>query len=449
MAQAIPAYGPGVDYGSFSRYIELVNSGVPPFEALRQAFPQGMKTPQQRAEEQAKAEQSGALGQLGGVTVGLIGAKALQDAIAGERVLGGLRDTLSGVGSKLTGAFGGGAPSVTPSVPVATIDPLGGLAPSTGVGSSITGGTMLADGTVAPMTPGFAPQEPGMFGNVNLGALAQGGLGALQGYQGYKQFQSGDKIGGGLGIAGGLANVGGALGSQTLGSVAGPIGAAYGAYTLGRMGLKGGDYTSADTKNLAMQGAAAGASIGSVVPGIGTAIGATIGAALGGITGLTGSKKGRQQVIRDKWRDAMLSNNSGLFNADYKGQLADGSTYDWGKEGKGRFKFDFNKPTVGKAAAYGNVLAAIQGATGKAGEAIATQYLGASTSNAGDDLSKVQDNYKSFMGRMGIDQASGQAQLDKLRQEGKLDEQRYQVYSNDLRELAQPSVPPRQQQRRR
>lgn len=460
MAKAIPVpeYGPNTDYNSFTRYIELVNSGVPPFQALREAFPQGMMSPQERAKQLAKQEQSGALGQIAGMGVGLLGAKALQDALAGEKVLGGLREGLfgaegttgQGIGSRLADAFGFGGGS-TPSVAAAptAIDPLGGLAADAGVASSMGGGTILADGTVAPYTTGLPPQDPGLLGSINVDALAQGGLGALQAYQGYKQFQGGDKIGGGLGMAGGVANVGGALGSQTLGSVAAPLGAAYGAYTLGRMGLKGGDYTSADTKNLAMQGAAAGASIGSVVPGVGTAIGATIGAALGGITGLTGSKKGRQQLIRDKWRDAMLSNNAGLFGADYKGKLADGSTYDWGKEGKGRFKFDYNQPTTAKAASYGNVMAALQGATGKAGEAIATQFLGASTSNANNDLSKVQDNYKSFMGQLGIDPASAQGQLTKLRDEGKIDEQRYQVYTNDLRELTQPSVPPRQQQQRR
>lgn len=442
----VPGYGTNTDYNAYSRYIELVNSGVPPFQALREAFPQGMMTPEERAKQLGKQQQSGALGQIGGMGVGLLGAKALQDAMAGERILGGVRDTFSGIGTKLTGALGGGA--ATAAAPTA-IDPLGGLAADAGVASSMGGGTILADGTVAPFTTGLPAEDPGLLSSIDLGALGQGALGALQAYQGYKQFQGGDKIGGGLGIAGGGATIAGSMGSQLGAKIAGPIGAAYGAYTLGKMALDG-DYTTADTKNLALQGGTAGASIGTaILPGVGTAIGATIGAALGGITGLSGSKKGRQQVIRDKWRDAMLSNNAGLFGADYKGKLADGSTYDWGKEGKSRFKFDFNQPTTSKAAAYGNVMAALQGATGKAGEAIATQYLGAATSNANNDLSKVQDNYKSFMGQLGIDPSSAQGQLAKLRDEGKIDEQRYQVYTNDLRELAQPSVAPKQQQRRR
>lgn len=440
-------------YNPYIRYIELINSGVPPAQAYAQAVPDANLTPEQRAKKVADQQQKGALGQIAGMGVGLVGSKAIMDALEGKRVLGGLRDAVGGAGDKLSNAlnFGSSAPTVTaPTVaaPVA-IDPLGGLAADTGVASSMGGGTILADGTVAPYTTGLPPQEPGMLSGIDLGALGQGALGALQAYQGYKQFQGGDKIGGGLGMAGGGATIAGSMGSQLGAKIAGPIGAAYGVYTLGKMGLDG-DYTTADTKNLALQGGTAGASIGTaILPGVGTAIGATIGAALGGITGLTGSKKSRQQVIRDKWRDAMLSNNVGLFGADYKGKLADGSTYDWGKEGKGRFKFDYNQPTTAKAASYGNVMAALQGATGKAGEAIATQFLGASTSNANNDLSKVQDNYKSFMGQLGIDPASAQGQLAKLRDEGKIDEQRYQVYTNDLRELTQPSVPPRQQQQRR
>ena len=127
----VPEYGPNTDYNSFTRYIELVNSGVPPFQALREAFPQGMMSPQERAKQLAKQEQSGALGQIAGMGVGLLGAKALQDALAGEKVLGGLREGLfgaegttgQGIGSRLADAFGfgGGATPAVPAAPEATI----------------------------------------------------------------------------------------------------------------------------------------------------------------------------------------------------------------------------------------------------------------------------------------------------------------------------------------
>jgi hypothetical protein len=52
-----------------------------------------------------------------------------------------------------------------------------------------------------------------------------------------------------------------------------------------------------------------------------------------------------------------------------------------------------------------------------------------------------------FMGKLGIDQASGQQQLDKMYNEGKLSEDRYKIYSNDLREMM--AAPATQTQRRR
>lgn len=148
----VPGYGTNTDYNSFSRYIELVNSGVPPFQALREAFPQGMMTPEERAKQLGKQQQSGALGQIGGMGVGLLGAKALQDALAGQKVLGGLREGLfgaegttgQGIGSRLADAFnfgGGGATAGTTSSGVSGIGP-------------VASGTEYA---------GMLGQQPGMF----------------------------------------------------------------------------------------------------------------------------------------------------------------------------------------------------------------------------------------------------------------------------------------------
>jgi len=458
------------NYNAYAKYIELRNSGMNPFEALRQAFPEGMMSPEERAKRAAGQDQSSALGQMAGLGVGVIGARALQDALAGERVLGGLRDSIfgaegeKGIGGRLVDAFtpdggaasgGGGAGGLS----VAEVGPnlaatnIGTATQAFPVGTTAEGATLMSDGSVFQGSMGPQPDAAaaatGGFSGANL---LQGGLGALQGYMGYRQFQQGDKIGGALGMAGGAANLAGAAGMDTIGSAAGPIGAAYGAYTLGKMATSG-DYTTKDTGSLALQGGAAGASIGSaILPGPGTAIGAAIGGTIGAITGLSGSKKGQRQLIRDKWRKSMLENNVGLFGQDYKGTLVDGSTFDWGKDkfsfGKGEGAIDLDNPTVGKAAAYGNVLAAIHGAgSGKAGEAIATQYTAASTTNAQHDLGKVQNNYRMFMDKLGINQASGQQQLDKMYNEGKLSEDRYKIYSNDLREMM--AAPATQTQRRR
>jgi hypothetical protein len=329
------------NYNAYAKYIELRNSGMNPFEALRQAFPEGMMSPEERAKRAAGQDQSSALGQMAGLGVGVIGARALQDALAGERVLGGLRDTIfgaegeKGIGGRLMTSLGFGDATksgVSGIGPVASGSEYAGmLAPSaaptvSGIGP-VASGSEYAE-LLGPQ-PDAAAAATGGFSGANL---LQGGLGALQGYMGYRQFQQGDKIGGALGMAGGAANLAGAAGMDTIGSAAGPIGAAYGAYTLGKMATSG-DYTTKDTGSLALQGGAAGASIGSaILPGPGTAIGAAIGGTIGAITGLSGSKKGQRQLIRDKWRKSMLENNVGLFGQDYKGTLVDGSTFDWGKD---------------------------------------------------------------------------------------------------------------------
>jgi hypothetical protein len=221
-----------------------------------------------------------------------------------------------------------------------------------------------------------------------------------------------------------------------------------GGYKLGKMALKSGDYSKSQKGQTAAEGAMAGAQlgagIGSFVPGIGTGIGASIGAALGGaygfISGFSGSGKGLRQKVRDKWREAMLENNVGLFDENYQGTLPDGSKFDWGKDkftfGKKEGDIDLENPVVGKAAAYGNVLAAIQGATDtKPREAIAAQFLKAGTTNASDDMDKMRGNMKYFFNKLGMNGTDAQVQLDKLKEDGKLKEAEYQVYSNDLAEM--------------
>jgi hypothetical protein len=299
------------------------------------------------------------------------------------------------------------------------------------------GNVLSPDGTVKDAATG-----------TNIGSWVQGATGALMVYQGVKQYQAGEKIGGALNVASGAANVAAAAGSSTAGNFVPGLNIAAGTYGLGKMALKSGDYSKSQKGQTAAQGAMAGAQlgagIGSIVPGVGTAIGAGIGAVLGGtygfISGFSGSGKGLRQKVRDKWREAMLENNVGLFDENYQGTLPDGSKFDWGKDkftfGKKEGDIDLENPVVGKAAAYGNVLAAIQGATDtKPREAIAAQFLKAGTTNASDDMDKMRGNMKYFFNKLGMNGTDAQAQLDQLKEDGELKEAEYQVYSNDLAEM--------------
>jgi hypothetical protein len=412
---------------AFDKYVSLLQQGVPTQEAYRQAFPQGMETGQPTPEQQAKKQQQQGLVQIGGALAGALGTKAVFDAMEGKRVLGGLRDTVSGYFNGAPAAEAGAGAVATPQVTSITRGPVMELP---------AGSTTTPDGKVVDQT-----------GNV-VGNWVQGALGAIQVYQGVKQYQEGQKLEGALGASTGALNVASALGSQTAAQYVPYANIAMGTYGLGQMALKGGEYSQSQKGQLAAQGAMSGAQvgagIGSFLPGVGTAIGAGIGAAIGGtyglVAGLSGSGKGVRQMVRDKWRDSLLENNVGLFDEKYQGKLPDGSTFDWGKDkfafGKGEGRIDLENPVVGKAAAYGNVLAALQGATDtKPREAIATQFLAAGTQNAADDMNKMKGNFQYFFNQLGMKQADAQAQLDTMFNEGKLDEEKYKIFSNDLREM--------------
>ncbi|NCX94166.1 MAG: hypothetical protein EBX40_05790 [Gammaproteobacteria bacterium] len=423
-------------------YISLLQRGVPSMEAYRQAFPQGIETGQKTPEQQAKDAQKRGYAQLGGMITGALATRGIAQALSGERVFGETRDAISNLFKDATPAtptgvmasrIGSSAGPTTPSALGAT------KVTEVPAGSTMTpeGNVLSPDGTVKDITNGMT-----------LGSWVDTGLGVLQVYQGVKQFKQGDKLAGALGTTAGLAKLAekgaeqlGLGGTQTLGNIAGGVGAAYGAYNLGRMALKGGEYSKSDTGNLAAQGALSGASIGSYFGGpVGAGIGAALGGLYGFISGFSGSGKGLRQKVRDKWRDAMLENNIGLFDQNYQGTLPDGSKFDWGKDkftfGKKEGDIDLENPVVGKAAAYGNVLAAIQGATDtKPREAIATQFLAAGTTNAKNDMEKMRANMKYFFGKLGMTGSGAQAELDRLKAEGKLKDDEYQVFSSDLAQM--------------
>lgn len=101
---------------NYNKYIQLVQSGVPPYEAFAQAFPEGVKTEEQRLKEQAKRQQKGGIAQLGGLATGVGALKVGSNILSGQPAFGSL-------GTKLSGMLGGGsAPttvSVVPSLPAA------------------------------------------------------------------------------------------------------------------------------------------------------------------------------------------------------------------------------------------------------------------------------------------------------------------------------------------
>lgn len=291
-----------------------------------------------------------------------------------------------------------------------------------------------SDGSVTP-----APAAAGTGTGLDWGAVAQGGVGALQTYQGVNQLTGGKPVQGAINTGAGLANISAAtgysgVGSQTLAAAApflagaaGILGAIDTAKVTGGMARGG-----ARNQAAAMSGAAAGAGIGTALGGplIGTAIGAAIGY-LG--SAAFGSGKSKQQFIRDSGRKYLQE--TGIIDQEYKGTLADGSKFDFGKDGKGLAKLNYDDPVTGKVIALTNVLSSGEGMTGKAREAMAELYTNAALSNSGGDINKAKANVAHMAQQRGFTLENVQQQLAKLLEEKKIKQHEYEVFSNDAREL--------------
>jgi hypothetical protein len=252
------------------QYYYLVQKGVPPADAFKQAFPNGVPTALDRAKEDAKSKQNQGYGQIAGALAGLAGTRYLVDKVpaffssgasevAAPKIISatstGGATTGAGGGSAVGGGFGGGAEIIGQNVDGSPI-----YATNTNV--LPPGAEVTADGAIVDPATG-----------ATIGRVAQGAMGAYQIYQGYKEFKD-DKIGGSLGIASGAANVGAAAGSQTAGSFAGPLMIAKGGYDTYNSFQNGGEgIRSAATTT--------GAGIGSFAGPVGTVLGAAAGNSIG------------------------------------------------------------------------------------------------------------------------------------------------------------------------
>jgi len=151
------------------------------------------------------------------------------------------------------------------------------------------------------------------------------------------------------------------------------------------------------------------------------------------INKLGASGKGEFQQTRDSYRSAVINSGSKLFGKDYQGTLADGSTFDFGKDGS-TLKLDFKDPLVGRAAALGDAFATAQGATGKAREAIATLFAKAATSNAKTE-NDVNANFKHFFSQAGITGDQAQAAINIAYDQKKLSKDQYKVASSSISQV--------------
>jgi len=226
---------------------------------------------------------------------------------------------------------------------------------------------------------------------------------------------------------GGSSFGGVAAAAPYLGAAAG----AYGLYDLANDWGEG-DRSVKGTGMGAAQGAAAGAALGSVVPGIGTLAGGIVGGAFGAASkyakaGKHGDQKDRDNAIRNPWQQ------SGFIDNNYNFTLADGSQYDMGRDGSEQiYNVDFNQEGVGEAVGALNPLAVIHAnAYGNGSEKIMTDTSGMLT-NAALSSGDMYANARGMYEQAGLDKDGAFAQINTLKDAGKITEDEARAYHNGL-----------------
>lgn len=237
-------------------------------DLVRRRFGAG-ETPEQRAQREAKDKQSSGLAQAGGV---IAGAAITNEAL---RNFPNVREAFSSTTQPTTE---GGSLSVSKPVssPTTTVDGSGANVDLGGGGSAATEvasitmpdgspGTLMSDGARVGQNGKVVNSDGSSGGSIGGQALAslQIAGGVAQAYNGYKQYQQGEKLGGAANMAGG-------------------------AYA-----------TAAGAQSLASGGAAG--SLGSYAPGVGTAVAAAqVGQQMLNDKGSSGDRAAKSQAEAQK-----------------------------------------------------------------------------------------------------------------------------------------------------
>lgn len=447
-----------------AEYQRLRQQGISGQQAAEMVWgPGGIQNLQRKQEKEAgRAGQTAAVGQVAGGLGGYYAANKAFDYFfpgkeAAEETTKAVTQGAQGV-SGAGASTGGSVPQPTSAAEMFSSTPGNNLYtpikdPSAPEGFTRVKVSSQADGsTGSALVPTESLADKGFLDSVNWGKVAQGAGGALQIAQAYNMYKGGDKGGAALVGTTGVANLAasGAMGT----AAASGAGSALGGYLVPGLnlaaGLYGGYQTaqamgdmaggSQRTKAGAMGGAASGAAIGSVfAPGIGTAIGAAVGALAGATASWTGSKKGKAQTMRDGIRNVLQQNQ--ILDSEYKGTLADGSKYDFGKDGSTLKWKEIDKVAAANPNAWSpavnlaGALSAGYGFVGQKASDIAAWYAKAAVSNAGDDAEKAKANVRHFAQQQGLTFDQIKAKLDSAKTDNRVTEDQYNSYIAGARDL--------------
>lgn len=455
-----------------AQYQELRRQGYSGPQAAEMVWgPGGLQGAQRGAEkEQGRAQRTAALGQVAGTVGGAYVAREGYNALfpsdkATEEVAkegGGFLSRLFGpekgvetvgqttgqtVGTATTtGAESLGAPA-TSAQQMFSSQPVNNLYtpiqdPNVPQGMTRVNVQSGVDGsTTQAVVPTESLNDPGFLDSINWNAVGQGAVGGMQLLQAYNSYKGGDKAGAGIYGAAGAANLATAAGAD-LGAYAVPglniAAGLYSGYKTAEM-LSDAAAGSQRTKSGALGGAAAGASIGSVFGPWGLAIGAGVGALAGAVGSWTGSSKGKAQTMRDGIRGVLQQ--GGVLDQEYKGTLADGTKYDFGKDGSTLKWKEIDKVAEKNPASWGaavnlsDALAAGYGFVGQKASDIAAWYAKAAVSNANDNPEVAKANVRHFAQQQGFTPDMIKAKLDEALADNRIKQDQYNRYMGGVNDL--------------
>lgn len=426
--------------------------GAQAYQMVVQRFGQP-QTQGEIAKDRQQAAETAGLAQAGGAVLGAVGTGYLYNQLSTPSTP--TTPTAPTPSPTFTAQPGGAAAAATPGTQ-ATWNAGADAAGATPQVISSQGNMSTVQTPVgAQQVPTESLSDPGFWGSVNWGQVAQGGLGLAQMYGAYQAYKSGDKVGAGLQGATGAGNValatGAASSTGTLGTTVIPgLNLATGAYGAYQTAEQTGSMAAGQQRDIAATiggassglalglgaGALAGASMGSWAGPIGMAIGAAA-----GYVGSKyfGSSKKKPQMMRDTIRGVLQER--GVLDDNFQGTLADGSTYDFGKDGstlkwKNIDKIAEAQPNAWNAAVpAADALAASYGFVGQKASDIAAWYAKGAVSNAGNDGNVALSNMQHFAKQQGITMDLVKTKLDEALKDNRITQDKYNYYMSGANQL--------------
>lgn len=421
------------------------------------------KTPEQQQKDTARANQQAGFAQVGGMIGGVVAGRyvmnnagkwidqALGREVSEEVVKNAATQFTGMPGSEATQtAWNAGADAATTATPQVI---------------STEGGMSTVQTPTGPQqVPTESINDSSFWGSVNWQRVGQGAIGLMQLYNAYKAWKEGDKSAATLSAIQGGTNLAATAGSETAGAAAPYLSGAAELYKAGAAQFD--SNMSEEDKAYAAAMAPARTAAAYYTAGLSSLLegyaydqwGGTMRkleninkswlSPVGGVyqaLRAVGSKKSGAQFLRDKIRDKMQE--TGAINEKWQGTLADGSVYDFGKDGKTLKWKELDKVAESSPEAWGaavnllNPLMNAYGLTGQKRSDVVGWLAKAAVSNAENNPEIAISNVKHMAEQQGLNFDTYQTILNKQFADKKISEKEYNYSMGAIQNLLQSSTP--------